>query len=988
MSDVNFSAQNRSIPDYAMNYPKGSAAEKASVFEQNNVRFRIEGHYLNDFSDKGIEAFIDKHYNKETGFLGGWLGWGGKDLELADVKAFIQAVAANADKVAGATFDLTDPELGLFDDDKISAKEIRSSFSINFKEGPGKSATEVSFVDAGSVTYHLKDAQKAEDKALKEAEKVRPQSKAAEKKYAAVREKRNDIAEQIGNNALAKLAQIDGRLEDISLDLEDLAADKAKYQSRIESLEKGTGLSDADKSLDEAGKLRLIRELKRAMRGMDAEREDLKAERSKLQKQLGEKHGFWSFLGGGSSLNELREANKALEAAGKEYTESSKKTNAVEQKYADAKKYREAIEKGQDPKEWAPKEEPTAVKPTVPTQEEFTKLPTATAKANALVAMPPQTQWTYLDAIKESERKDLMKALQARWQASDPSNPLGMADSEFKTLSEQRTGTQNLMAMTAMKYPETQDALLSELSKEHQQALLAVFNEQVLPKDKGLLSTLKLEKDAHEKMEAQAKAFMAKLEQQILASAQPKEPVKTVEQPKAEGGATAPVTSGETGKVEVPAKLDPPAKTDTKPVEPAKTDVKPIDAAKTDVKPTEPAKTTQVKTVTQSGGSKTVPKKVTPKQTTPKPVPQKTVTPTKTSAPLKEETAPSTATAVKEFVALPANTEQEAVNKIVKFKGYNVQQQKAILDHFAEPMAKAELLAALSDMPARRQELIGLFATPERQAVAKVLKDNQGNYGDPSVEKFIGELIQELEAKAATPNKSETPKVEPSKTTPTDKTTPPTKPVDSGKTVDLSSLQPSGGNTPPVVGATPPLQPVAVNVAPKIAELEKTLKSKTWDSYVGGGLVGRETINQPDVRDSLMAEIWMNGTPADRSKMAKLLVDNGQAKALGSLLGTQGVNDADVAAVVTASGFPTKVFMTGITDNQAFQVLNSVAKMATGGSTQAASVKFLKDTISAYTGTIKDRETPVKQMKTQAEQENRWNNLPQDLRDSITKLLK
>lgn len=136
-----------------------------------------------------------------------------------------------------------------------------------------------------------------------------------------------------------------------------------------------------------------------------------------------------------------------------------------------------------------------------------------------------------------------------------------------------------------------------------------------------------------------------------------------------------------------------------------------------------------------------------------------------------------------------------------------------------------------------------------------------------------------------------------------------------------------------------------------------------------------------------MAEIWMNGSAADRNKMAKLLVDNGQAKALGSLLGTQGVTDADVATVVTASGFPTKTFMSGITDNQSFQVLNSVAKVAAGGN-QASSVKFLKDTVGIYTGTLKDRETPFLQMKNQAEQEARWNKLPQDLRDSITKLLR
>ena len=55
MPKVHLSGQNRNIPAHALNVPI------KNTFEQSNVRFQVDGHYLTDMSDKGIEKFIKKH---------------------------------------------------------------------------------------------------------------------------------------------------------------------------------------------------------------------------------------------------------------------------------------------------------------------------------------------------------------------------------------------------------------------------------------------------------------------------------------------------------------------------------------------------------------------------------------------------------------------------------------------------------------------------------------------------------------------------------------------------------------------------------------------------------------------------------------------------------------------------------------------------------------------------------------------------------------
>src|SRR3990167_2834255 len=224
---IQFSGNNRQVPDYVLNSPR------ENVFEKNNIRFRIDGQYLTDFSDKGIKNFIKENYNSKSGFLGGLgLGWGGKDLEFKEVKAFIQAAASNADKLQGATFELTDPELGLFDDDDIKVRDIQHSFSLQFKDNLGKSSQEVSFVDATSASYDHRTASQAEKKAGEALKGVEKQNSKLVEGVTDAKQDRDKIAGRIGDDAVKKLAEIDGRLADIDGSISALDKDMRTTEAR------------------------------------------------------------------------------------------------------------------------------------------------------------------------------------------------------------------------------------------------------------------------------------------------------------------------------------------------------------------------------------------------------------------------------------------------------------------------------------------------------------------------------------------------------------------------------------------------------------------------------------------------------------------------------------------------------------------------------------------------------------------------------------
>ncbi|MBT9543925.1 MAG: hypothetical protein IV090_00905 [Candidatus Sericytochromatia bacterium] len=505
---IQFSGNNRQVPDYVLNSPR------ENVFEKNNIRFRIDGQYLTDFSDKGIKNFIKENYNSKSGFLGGLgLGWGGKDLEFKEVKAFIQAAAANADKLQGATFELTDPELGLFDDDDIKVRDIQHSFSLQFKDNLGKSSQEVSFVDATSASYDHRTASQAEKKAGEALKGVEKQNSKLVEGVADAKQDRDKIADRIGDDAVQKLAEIDGRLADIDESISALDKDMRTTEARLSQ----GHIEPAER-----------RELSLALRGMKAEREDLIKDKSTLNKELKEKHGFWSFLGGGSTLEDLRKANRAVEQAQKRldaFKPQLDEARAAAQRATDRRK---AVESGKSLAELDAAEKPAAAPapaaPSASTGAADTPAPAGPAAPTApaapaappdlaleqevqkLLTTPPEQQLEALSKIPAEKRQAFLRIADDYIFAAQPDNPLGLPATDFEAVKQLKDNSAALRMNALLSWPDGQDEYLSQRDNRIKQQLLSQLNEQRFAQQ---LST-------------QAQALKAKLE-----AAAPKEEVIT-----------------------------------------------------------------------------------------------------------------------------------------------------------------------------------------------------------------------------------------------------------------------------------------------------------------------------------------------------------------------------------------------------------------------------------------------------------------------------
>ena len=477
---IQFSGNNRQVPDYVLNSPR------ENVFEKNNIRFRIDGQYLTDFSDKGIKNFIKENYNSKSGFLGGLgLGWGGKDLEFKEVKAFIQAAASNADKLQGATFELTDPELGLFDDDDIKVRDIQHSFSLQFKDNLGKSSQEVSFVDATSASYDHRTASQAEKKAGEALKGVEKQNSKLVEGVTDAKQDRDKIAGRIGDDAVKKLAEIDGRLADIDGSISALDKDMRTTEARLSQ----GHIEPAER-----------RELSLALRGMKAEREDLLKDKSTLNKELKEKHGFWSFLGGGSTLEDLRKANRAVEQAQKRldaFKPQLDEARAAAQRATDRRK---AVESGKSLAELdaaeKPAAEPAAAAPDAPTGAADAPAPAGPAAPTApaapaappdlaleqevqkLLTTPPEQQLEALNKIPTEKRQAFLRIADDYIFAAQPDNPLGLPATDFEAVKQLKDNSAALRMNALLSWPDSQDEYLSQRDNRIKQQLLSQLNDQ------------------------------------------------------------------------------------------------------------------------------------------------------------------------------------------------------------------------------------------------------------------------------------------------------------------------------------------------------------------------------------------------------------------------------------------------------------------------------------------------------------------------------
>ncbi len=467
MPSVRLSGQNRNIPAHVLNSPK-------SALEQNNVRFHVDGHYLTDMSDKGIEKFVKKYVNRKSGFLGGiGLGWGGKDLSVKEVKAFIQATAANAEQLQNVTFDLKDPDLGLYDDDDITVKDIQHSLQLDY-ETTGTSNTSVSFVDVTGVRSDYKQASTNEKTKHDQFKNIQKTHRGLKSKLQAAQKRRDRIANRIGSKSAQRLLETDNKIQQNQGKITELQNAIGNVRSELSS-----GSAPADRE----------REMRLMLRGMEMELKDLEKTQQNLRSELKEDHGFWSFLGGGSSLDDLRAANAEVEKAQQALYENRKLYDRAHQDWQEAQAQRKAVENGGDWSPQAPSAPPAAEPPSAPAPTDgvtppttpATDIPLATEKSlQDLLAMPVDQQVEALNNVPEEQRDLFLKMADDYWIGGQPGNPFGLGEADYAAMQNLQQPVAQLRLNALLSWGEdTQNTYLNSSTERTQKDILSHLNQQL-----------------------------------------------------------------------------------------------------------------------------------------------------------------------------------------------------------------------------------------------------------------------------------------------------------------------------------------------------------------------------------------------------------------------------------------------------------------------------------------------------------------------------
>jgi predicted nucleic acid-binding Zn-ribbon protein len=388
---VRFNAPNAPAPRAEeLNHPT------ASPFQKNQISFHIGSAYLRDFTPSGIERFVKANQP------------GGKPLDVAEVKAFIERVAQNPEAVKNNTFDLSDPDLGLRKDDGVTAAHIRGAFSLDMHRRAlpeGQSHTEVRFVDVTKVTFDLKDKEERIAGVQKDIQALRPKLTEAKEALDEVKSERSKAEEKIGSNAQNRLTELRAKIEDNRTMRTENQTRLEGYRSELAHLKAGVG------SAEGAEKTRMqteIQRLERSIRGAEGQIKSLDEEHTKLQEQYKEKHG--SFLGSKYSFEDLHRLNGQVTAA---ETKHQGLHDQVEEKVHLIK----MIQDGTAPTE-KPAAAPTVDKPATPTPAKPAEAPPAEqtalappADADAFKALAPKDQAIRLSTMEATEQRQYLATL-------------------------------------------------------------------------------------------------------------------------------------------------------------------------------------------------------------------------------------------------------------------------------------------------------------------------------------------------------------------------------------------------------------------------------------------------------------------------------------------------------------------------------------------------------------------------------------------------
>lgn len=354
MSNIRISPAMGQVADYVLNHPT------ASPFKANNISFHIGGSYLNDFSDKGIKKFVEKNND---------------DLSYKEVGAFIQSVAANAPQMAGATFNLADKELGLYEKDEVKASHIKTGFTLETQSG-NLPAQGVVFFDASKATFPLLDAEKlikTSEQKLKDAEKNlgKAKDKLEDAQYL-----RQRLVDFLGKNSPKDLAEKQSLVSSLESTVKDLKLEKTEYGQELSKLENehNNQTPNPPSGLTQEARWQRMTQLKRAIRGLDMEIKESEKTVASAKKEISEKQGPLSFIGIGNSLSELHDRNQNLAKAQEGLQTARQGVDQAKQQLDAAKALRDRILRGEGIGSPAPAQpkpaEPAPVQPKPPAPAE------------------------------------------------------------------------------------------------------------------------------------------------------------------------------------------------------------------------------------------------------------------------------------------------------------------------------------------------------------------------------------------------------------------------------------------------------------------------------------------------------------------------------------------------------------------------------------------------------------------------------------------
>ena len=365
MSEIKFSPiVGTTMASQVINHPT------ASPLNKNNIQFHIGGEYLKDFTDDGIKQFIDKNYNDKTGFI---FGWGGKDLEFSEVKAFILSAAKNADRLTNATFDLADPKLGLSNEDDIDTDHIKSRFTLETKTGELPSNSVV-FFDTTKSTFALKDAEDGVSKAKKLVESSEDKLDKVKSKLENAQWEYDSMVNFLGKDAVKELENNSSGLNKITEEIKALRTQRTSIQEEIKTLEKTPG-NDAQ-----------INKLRLAVIGVNYEIHEKEKEGDKANESLTKTRGPLGFIGIGERLDELKSDIAHLNSAKAEVQKAEAELKSAKETLKQAQDIRTKIKNGEDFP--APVQTTPTTQPTTPTTQPTTQPTHPTTPTDPYISVP------------------------------------------------------------------------------------------------------------------------------------------------------------------------------------------------------------------------------------------------------------------------------------------------------------------------------------------------------------------------------------------------------------------------------------------------------------------------------------------------------------------------------------------------------------------------------------------------------------------------